>query len=287
MAQELISKKTRTEFCEYLVGWTLRTIGNEFESADIACDDDYQPAVSGERRTLVLQYYHTLDFTKPADVKKLLQAFENILNAEMERIERLAQSDPYGELKTIRPTVDKLCKLLQRDGYQYKNGRIVPVSPTASLHLLKEAAVVFNAEYLSDQVRRLEQSVDTDPAHAIGAAKELVETCCYTVLSERGKPATDKPDLLPLVRRALEELKLVPDGIADSHKGAKSIKSLLGNLATITQSLAELRNLYGTGHGKDGKTKGLSTGHARLAVGAATTLAVFLFDTHRERGGVS
>ena len=56
--------------------------------ADIACDDDYQPAVSGERRTLVLQYYHTLDFTKPADVKKLLQAFENILNAEMERIER-------------------------------------------------------------------------------------------------------------------------------------------------------------------------------------------------------
>ena len=83
-----------------------------------------------------------------------------------------------------------------------------------------------------------------------------------------------------------EELNLVPDGIADAQK-AKSIKSLLGNLATITQSLAELRNLYGTGHGKDGKMKGLSTRHARLAVGAATTLAVFLFDTHQERGGIS
>jgi hypothetical protein len=154
------------------------------------------------------------------------------------------------------------------------------------LHLLKEAAVLFDAEYLADQVRRLEQSVDSDPAHAIGAAKELVETCCYTILSERGKPATDKPDLLPLVRRTLEELKLVPDGITDAHKGAKSIKSLLGNLATITQSLAELRNLYGTGHGKDGKTRGLSTRHARLAVGTGTTLAVFLFDTHQERGSV-
>jgi hypothetical protein len=287
MPQELISRKTRTEFCEHLVGWTLRTIRNEFDSADIACDDDYHPAVSGERRTLVLQYYHTLDLTKPGDAKKLLQAFENVLNVEMERIEALTQADPYGELEAIRRAADKLCKLLQRDGYQYKNGRILPLSPTASLHLLKEAAVVFNADYLADQVRRLEQAVDSDPAQAIGTAKELVETCCYTILSERGKPAADKPDLLPLVRRTLEELKLVPDGIADAQKGAKSIKSLLGNLAVITQSLAELRNLYGTGHGKDGKMKGLSTRHARLAVGAATTLAVFLFDTHQERGGVS
>jgi hypothetical protein len=285
MPQELISKKTRTELCEHLVGWTLRTIRNEFDSVDIACDEGYQPGVGGERRTLVLQYYNTLDFTKPGDVKKLLRAFENILTAEFERIERLEQSDPHGfDLQYLRPAVSKLCKLLQRDGYQYQDGRIAPISATPSLHLLKEAAVLFDAEYLADQVRRLEQSVDSDPAHAIGAAKELVETCCYTILSERGKPATDKPDLLPLVRRTLEELKLVPDGITDAHKGAKSIKSLLGNLATITQSLAELRNLYGTGHGKDGKTRGLSTRHARLAVGAGTTLAVFLFDTHQERG---
>jgi hypothetical protein len=89
---------------------------------------------------------------------------------------------------------------------------------------------------------------------------------------------------LPLVRRAMEELKLVPDGIPEGQKGAKTIKGLLGNLATITQALAELRNLYGTGHGKHGKRTGLTSRHARLAVGAATTLAVFLFDTHAVRG---
>jgi hypothetical protein len=30
--------------------------------------------------------------------------------------------------------------------------------------------------------------------------------------------------------------------------------------------------------------KGLSPRHAKLAVGAAATLAVFLFDTHKDRG---
>ena len=84
---------------------------------------------------------------------------------QVEHIQSLETSDPRGELDTVRSAVAKLCKLLQRDGYQYKNDRIIPVPSTASLHLLKEAAVVFNAEYLSDQVRRLEQSIDTDPAH--------------------------------------------------------------------------------------------------------------------------
>ena len=52
----------------------------------------------------------------------------------------------------------------------------------------------------------------------------------------------------------------------------------------ITNGIAELRNSYGTGHGKDAKSKGLSPRHAKLAVGAATTLAIFLVETHLERG---
>jgi hypothetical protein len=58
---------------------------------------------------------------------------------------------------------------------------------------------------------------------------------------------------------------------------------ILSNLATITNGIAELRNSYGTGHGKDSKAKGLGSRHAKLAVGAASTLAVFLLETHNER----
>lgn len=61
------------------------------------------------------------------------------------------------------------------------------------------------------------------------------------------------------------------------------MRRLLGNLGNVAQGLAELRNLYGTGHGRTGSAKGLSARHARLAVGSAGTLATFLLETHEER----
>lgn len=81
----------------------------------------------------------------------------------------------------------------------------------------------------------------------------------------------------------MEALQLVPEGVSDTAKGSKTIKAVLGNLAAVVQGLAELRNLYGTGHGKHGRTKGLQPRHARLAAGAAATLATFLFETHIEK----
>ncbi|WP_157152646.1 abortive infection family protein [Cellvibrio sp. BR] len=69
----------------------------------------------------------------------------------------------------------------------------------------------------------------------------------------------------------------------DEVKASDSIKRLLKNLADITYGVAELRNSYGTGHGKNAKSRGLSSRHAKLAVGAASTLAIFLIETHSER----
>jgi hypothetical protein len=151
-----------------------------------------------------------------------------------------------------------------------------------SLDDLKTHAAKFNANYLAEQIRRLEASVENDPALAIGTAKELVETCCKTILAERGKPVTGSPDISTLTKETLRELKLVPEGVADASRGADVIKRLLSNLGTIGNSLAELRGLYGTGHGKHGRASGLNIRHAKLAVGAAATLSRFLFETHRE-----
>jgi hypothetical protein len=277
MPRELISKKTRIEFREYLVAWTLAAIGNEFDAAEVPCDRDYDPPTSGQRRSFVEQYYHALDLTKPQDARKLLNAFENVL------ISITNSSNPYYAAEQRNQDIARLTACLRRDGYVFENGRILPIAGVVALDGVRSKAIELDAGHMAQQIKRIEQSIDTDPAHAIGSAKELVETCCQTILAERGAPCSEKLDVLPLVRRTLEALKLVPEGIPDEAKGVKAIKSILGNLATISQNLAELRNLYGTGHGKEGRTKGLSPRHARLAVGAATTLAVFLFDTHTER----
>ncbi len=151
-----------------------------------------------------------------------------------------------------------------------------------SLDPLKNHAKVLNANYLADQIRRMEASIQTDPSLAIGTAKELIETCCKTILAERGKPVVGTPDVSVLTKETLRELKLVPEGIPDASRGADVIKRLLSNLGTIGNGLAELRGLYGTGHGKHGSTTGLGMRHAKLAVGAASTLVLFLFETHEE-----
>ena len=151
-----------------------------------------------------------------------------------------------------------------------------------SLKPLKEQAKLLNANHLAEQIRRLEESVEKDPSLAIGTAKELVETCCKTILAERGKPVSGSPDISTLTKETLKELKLVPEGIPDAARGAEVIKRLLSNLGTIGNGLAELRGLYGTGHGKHASAISLSARHAKLAVGAAATLAVFLFETHKE-----
>ena len=139
---------------------------------------------------------------------------------------------------------------------------------------------------MQKEIERLENAVERDPALAIGTAKDLVETCCKSILSKRGVEVSRKADLPELTKLLAKELKLVPEGISDEAKGSETIRLILRNLAALTQYLAELRGLYGSGHGRDGKHRGLEPRHARLAVGAAVAFIDFVTDTHHQRGSL-
>jgi len=147
---------------------------------------------------------------------------------------------------------------------------------------LKNAAAPFNSDYIHKQIERMEKAVETDPDLAIGTAKELLETCCKSILEERGKSISGTPDMSTLTKATFKELDLVPESISKASRGKDTIKRILSNLATIGNGLAELRGLYGTGHGKEGQSRGLHSRHAKLAAGTAATLVTFLFETHKE-----
>ena len=280
MSIDLISIKTRQVFREYMTGWVLRQISDEFDAARIDCDLAYQPQVGGQRRALVEQYYHSVNWSDPHDIKKVLQVFENVLHTAEKVLGGMSWDQE--EAKRQKAEIEKLIHFLRKDGFQWVDGRIVSGAGIPWLDDIKETAAAFDAKHLADQIRRIEQSIETDPSLAIGTAKELVETSCRMILSERGKSVAGTPDIPTLTKETLKELKLVPDGIPDQAKGSHIIKRLLSNLATIGQGLAEVRNLYGSGHGRDGKTQAIKPRHAKLAVGAATTLVTFLFETHKE-----
>ncbi len=161
--------------------------------------------------------------------------------------------------------------------------RPVLAGPGVSVKAAKEVAFTLDATYVSQQITRMESAVNTDPELAIGTAKEFLETVCKTILSERGAHYEQDEKLPKLVKLTVQELNLVPDELSNAAEAADTVRILLKNLAATGHQLAELRNPFGTGHGKEAKHSGLKPHHARLAVGAASTLGVFLFECHRDR----
>lgn len=280
MVQEIISKKTRYEFREYLVDWTLREIEMEFDAADVPFDKDYVPRCSGQRRSLVEKYYHSIDWSKWSDVRRVLTVFENILAT----LEEHSETDyPFINSGMAKERFKLLKKWIEKDGFQYAEEKLIPIEKNLALLRMVDTAAGFDAPELHRQIERMQNAIEGDPDLAIGTAKELVETTCKTILEERGIQFDEHEDITKLVKETRKALGLVPDNIPDSAKGAEIIRRLLSNLGSIAQELGELRNLYGTGHGKAAKSKGLSARHARLAAGIASTLATFLFETHKER----
>ena len=146
-------------------------------------------------------------------------------------------------------------------------------------HLKKE----FSDTYLVQQIELMEKEVEENPLAAIGSAKELIETCCKTILdntlSVRRDPnwSVDK-----LFYASSKQLNLIPDDVTSPKKAKEIIDKVLNNLKNLALSLAELRNYYGKGHGKTASYVGLEVHHARLAVNSSITLVRFLWDTYKE-----
>lgn len=96
---------------------------------------------------------------------------------------------------------------------------------------------------MQKEIERLENAVERDPALAIGTAKELIETCCKSILSKRNVQYPRSADIPELTKLLAKELQLVPDDIPEKAKGAETIRLILRNLSALTHYLAELRSL--------------------------------------------
>jgi uncharacterized protein (TIGR02391 family) len=134
--QSLISKYTRSELREIFVRFfTLREIEDIFEGSNIVRNVKYQSSRSGERRALVDQYYENIDFN-------LDRAITNFLNVCEEVVERLyTEEDVFNALNAKR-AADGLIRRLNKDGYNYNNGRFVTgilISSDSSVVLVNQA----------------------------------------------------------------------------------------------------------------------------------------------------
>lgn len=141
----------------------------------------------------------------------------------------------------------------------------------------------FTSECMRQQIETLFNSREGNPTEAIGKSKELIESCCKTILEEDGLQYDRRWTVPQLVNSTTKCLQITRSEINADLPAGGTIKQVLGSLASITKGIAELRNPYGTGHDKSDGFHGLGVRHAKLAVGGSATLVEYLWDAHEWR----
>lgn len=144
-------------------------------------------------------------------------------------------------------------------------------------------AEMFSTEYLNAHIRTMNEIQDSNPTSAIGMAKELIETCCKTILIRRDVQPDKKWDFNQLVGECMSLLGIKAKEVNIEDPEMEIVKPLLGCLRQAAKSISDLRNAYGGGHGKEADFQPLKPKYAHLAVASSIALSQFLWETHEEK----
>ena len=102
-----------------------------------------------------------------------------------------------------------------------------------------------------------------------------MQSAAKLVLSAYGEDPDQFETVQQLVKQAMRCLN---PGLEEPSRASEPIRQIVAGLAQVVGGTAELRNRFGTGHGRVTVAR-LEPRHARLVVGAASTLCTYLLDT--------
>ena len=281
MSRELICKATRNEFREVLAGFTLREIDMIFDAAHLEPRADYQPPVSGLRRSLVEQYYASIDFSSQKDVRQLLSAYEEL-------IEQLQQAKSRAmNPEAVDSTIATLMRRMERDGFILRAGLFVSTKPRTTL-VEVAATIALSEESIAEPLEKARAKVETgDHAGAIASAYTLVEEFLKELLRKSSTPFNENEgDIRALYKVVTTPLNLDPKG---DHL-EKYLKAIIDGLQRQIGGLYEVANKASDRHARHYNP---AKHHAKLAVNAAFTLCEFLLESYeyqqrrKEKGRIS
>ena len=182
---------------------------------------------------------------------------------------------------------EKIQTAMEQEGLVYRRGGVITrdavFGPSQSLAERLEQGGD-GAEVLKADFDRACEAIDSDPAAAVTAACAILESLCKTFLESSGVPLPSKKVLKTLWPETAKHLGLQPGQLADDD-----LKRILQGLNGVFEGIAALRTHEGSAHGRSGynepgKTRyKISPRHARLAVHAAHTAAMFVWETWEQR----
>jgi hypothetical protein len=270
------SHKTQLHVVQLLTGWTLGQItnafaGNELTSQVEELDEHRWPVGNSVRRHSAASYHAALDLSDERARARLLRVYDDILAAD---------DLDTGELR----------RLLRRDGIRLTDtGGIapedlaLPVPGPLDIGSLPHFALVRDDKVLREHAQRMQRALgNRDPADALLAARELLESVCKLVIEDYAAEAPKNASLGQLYGIVADLLDLKAGAVEGDSDASKAARKVLQGLASIADGMGELRTRIGRGHGRT-EISPARQRHAELGTSASATLALFILDTWHER----
>ena len=171
---------------------------------------------------------------------------------------------------------DKWARKLEAD-----ISRISPNDRTLEI-IMADTVKYFDDEYISEEIRSMQESVEKSPNDAIDKAKSLVESCFKFILDEYGVSYNSNDKLGQLQKKVFTRLD-IDANTNEAAKADKKVKTILNSLNQIIQGIAEIRNKYGNSHGKSAGAVQLPPRYAGLVVSSSVAVVNFVWDTYKDR----
>lgn len=174
---------------------------------------------------------------------------------------------------------DRLIRILESYGLKYvRGGEVIEIRKGSSSIILEDELKKGNFDEIEVEFSRAIDSIDDDPAIAITAGCAILEALFKAYIFENQLQTPSKETIKPLWNIVQKHLGFDPKLQTD-----QDVQRILVGMSSIIDGVGALRTHGGSAHGGGKLRYNVKPRHARLLVGAAHTLALFIIQTWKER----
>lgn len=172
------------------------------------------------------------------------------------------------------PDQQKIKKVLTRYELQYLRGGSITGSLGTPSRTLDDFIREKDISSLDHEFTRALSNVDSNPREAVSAASNILESVCKVYIEEQGLDMPAKRDLKPVWTIVRKNLGFDPRVVED-----QDLQVILTGLFAVVEGIGALRTHASSAHGMGKKQYKVEPRHARLAVHASHTVALFILES--------
>lgn len=172
------------------------------------------------------------------------------------------------------PDQQQIKKALTRYELQYIRGGSITGSLGSPSRTLEDFIREKDISSLDHEFTRALSNVDSSPREAVSAASNILECVCKVYIEEQGLDMPAKQDLKPVWTVVRKNLGFDPSIVED-----QDLQVILTGLFAVVDGIGALRTHASSAHGAGKKQYKVEPRHARLAIHAAHTVALFILES--------